>query len=133
VTFSRMFIAALAVAALLAPTAAAKPIDTTPDMRASVAEALAKEREARQQEQPGPRTWSAYPTPEARQPRLPGPPTWPVNPQPITQPSVAAADDGDGIDWATIGIGVGLTFVALGAITAITYRIRVKQRPRIAA
>jgi hypothetical protein len=113
VTFSRTLIAALAVAALIAPTAAARPIDMTSDMRASVAEGLAKEREARRQQ-------------------LPGPPTWPVNPQPITQPPVATADDDGGIDWATIGIGVGLTFVALGAITGIAHRIRVKQRPRIA-
>jgi hypothetical protein len=125
VKLSRIFIVALAVAAIVAPTAAARPIDwppetpapvAAPDMRASVAEALAKERQA--------------------QPPLPGPPTWPVNPQPLKPPgpapAVASDNDGSGVDWATIAIGVGLTFVVLGAIGGLTYLVRAKQRPRVA-
>ena len=132
---SRILIVALAVAAIVAPTAAAKPMDdpkplvspvTHPDMRASVAQALAKERAA----QPQTRTWPAYPTPEKR---LPGPPTWPVNPQPIKPPAtVAAPSGGEGIDWWTVALGAGLTLVALGAMGGLTYLIRAKQRPRVA-
>jgi hypothetical protein len=124
---ARTLVAALAVAALLTPTAVARPIDTpTPapavktddrpvmDMRQSVAEHLAAQREKRES-------------------ALPGPPAMPMDPQPIDQPAAATTPD-DGIDWATIGIGVGLTFVALGAITFATHRIRDRQqRPRIAA
>jgi hypothetical protein len=127
---SRMIIVALAVAAILAPTAAARPIDgpvnpvtvdrsASPqgsgEMRASVAKLHAKQREAKQR-------------------LLPGPPAMPINPQPITPPKAAASNTADdGVDWATIGIGVGLTFVALGLITGVTHRIRVRQqRPRAA-
>jgi hypothetical protein len=120
--FSRILIVALAVAAILAPTAAARPIDGPvnpvegpPDMRASVAMALAEQREAKQRQ-------------------LPGPPTYAMNPQPITPPKAAERNSADdGVDWATIGIGVGLTFVALGVITGVTHRIRVRhRRPRVA-
>jgi hypothetical protein len=157
VKLSRTLMVALAVAALIAPSAAAMPMNgpsdngsepthngsattvptpadngsaaAVPDMRASVAEALAKEREAKPA-----RTWPAYPTPAKPLPRtLPGPPTWPVNPQVLERPAVAAtATDGDdGIDWGTIGIGVGLTFVALGAIAAVSRSLRQKPRPRV--
>jgi hypothetical protein len=95
---SRILVVALAVAAILAPTAAARPIDgpvnpAQADMRASVAQVLAEQRAAK----------------------------------------AAESNADDGIDWATIGIGVGLTFVALGVITGVTHRIRVRQRrPRVA-
>jgi hypothetical protein len=122
---ARTLVAALAVAALLTPTAAARPIDTPApavktddrpvmDMRQSVAEHLAAQREKRES-------------------ALPGPPAMPMDPQPIDQPAAAATPD-DGVDWATIGIGVGLTFVALGAFAFATNRIRDRQqRPRVAA
>ena len=133
-TVSRILVVALAVATIVAPTASAKPIDEPqqkvspivhPDMRASVAEALAKQREAQSQI----RTWPAYPTPEKR---LPGPPTWPVNPKPITPPATAIAPSGDGVDWWIVALGGGLTLVALGAMGGITYLVRSKQRPRVA-
>ena len=122
---SRILIVALAVAAIVAPTAAAKPTDwypntgteaAVPDMRASVAEALAKERKA-QRTLAGPV----------------GPPTWPVNPQPLTPPATTASQiKGDGVDWWTVGIGAGLTLVALGAMAGGAYLVRAKQRPRVA-
>jgi hypothetical protein len=125
VKLSRILIVALAVAAIVAPTAAARPIDwrqdmatpvAVPDMRASVAEALAKERKA-QQQLPGPV----------------GPPTWPMNPQPLTPPATTASQTkSDGVDWWAIGIGAGLTLVALGAMAGVTYLVRAKQRPRVA-
>jgi hypothetical protein len=122
---ARTLVAALAVAALLAPAAVARPIDTPAppvtqdepvmDMRQSVAEFLAAEREKRESV-------------------LPGPPAMPMNPQPIDPPASATTTTADdGVDWATIAIGVGLSLVAIGAITFATHRIRLRQRPRIAA
>ncbi len=136
----RMLAAALAVAALAAPTAVAKPIDAPPsaaqrDMHASVAEAAAAKREKQEQRARNASGLPAYPSPTVRQREpLPGPPTWPLNPKPITSPPAVFADDADeGLDWATIGIGVGLTFVALGAFTGVAHRIRLRRhRPRIA-
>jgi hypothetical protein len=153
---SRTLVAALAVTAMLAPTAAAMPIDGpvrptegTQDMRGSVAEALAKERNAKERAaavqtcstpstcETDAKLLPAYPTSTKEQQQLkqlPGPPTWPMNPEPLTRPAAAPADTSadDGIDWSTIAIGVGLTFVALGAITGVSHRIRVRQRPRVA-
>jgi hypothetical protein len=143
VKLSRTIVVALAGAALLAPTAAAMPIDgpikpaeQTQDMRASVAEGLAKERQANERHSAvqtcsRPSTCETDAAKRAQTLALPGPPTWPVNPQPLTRPAEPAVAD-DGIDWATIGIGVGLTFVALGAITGVTHRIRVRQGARYA-
>jgi hypothetical protein len=56
----------------------------------------------------------------------------PVSPssEPVTV-SVSRADRG--IDWATIGIGVALSLVAVGAISGIANRTRRADRPRIAA
>jgi hypothetical protein len=128
VNLSRILVVALAVAAIVAPTAAAKPMDwhpgtgteaAVPDMRASVAQALAKERKA-QRSLPGPV----------------GPPTWPTNPTPLkppaTAPQAASQTGGDGFDWWLIGIGAGVTLVALGAMAGVTYLVRAKQRPRVA-
>jgi hypothetical protein len=150
--FSRIIIAALAVAAIAAPTAAARPIDTPPQVgastqtcsRPSTCETDAKDR-----------AQAAVPVPDRRagafsdmrssvatllaneraeQRLLPGPPAMPMDPKPITSPATVAgnADDDDGIDWSTIAIGVGLTFVALGAVTGVAYLVRDKQRPRVA-
>lgn len=119
---SRIIVVALAVAALVAPTAAAKPIDApvpaadpvaVPDMRASVAEALAKQRRA-EQTLPGPL----------------GPPTWPMNPQPLDPPAATpAAPASDGVDWRTLAIGAGLALVAMAGMTLL---VRARQRPRVA-
>ena len=59
-------------------------------------------------------------------PVAPGQPTWAVNPQPLTPPSqTATATKGDdGVDWTTIGIGVGITLVLVGGIAALTARTR---------
>jgi hypothetical protein len=126
VNLSRIILVALAVAAIVAPTAAASPIDrqqntgteaAVPDMRASVAQALAKERRKAQRTTPGPL----------------GPPTWPMYPQPLTPPAPAASQtESDGVDWWTVGIGAGLTLVALGGMAGVTYLVRAKQRPRVA-
>jgi hypothetical protein len=138
-SFPRILAAAVAFAALLAPTAVAKPIDSPrpiADMHASVALAAAAERHAQTPKQdlrsPDARdaaTLPAVPRPAPRQlERMSGLQA----PTPSTRPAPVAAPDDDGVDWATIGIGVGLTFVALGAITGVTHRIRMRRYPRIA-
>jgi hypothetical protein len=54
----------------------------------------------------------------------PGQPTWPVDPQPIeaVAPTPAAVPSDDGIDWATIAIGIAGSLLAIGAIALVTYR-----------
>ena len=121
-SFSRLLAAAVTFAALLAPTAVAKPVDSPrpiADMRASVALAAAAERHQQTPKQD-------LRSPDARDAATPA-----ADPTPITRPVPVPASDDDGIDWATIGIGVGLTFVALGAVMAVTHRIRMRH-PRIA-
>ena len=64
----------------------------------------------------------------------PGQPTWATNPKPIPPPSpVAASASDDGVDWATVGLGIAGTLLALGAIVAVTNRSRRIPRPRISA
>ena len=59
-------------------------------------------------------------------PVAPGQPTWAVNPKPLTPPSqtAAATKSDDGVDWTTIGIGVGITLLLVGGIAALTARTR---------
>jgi hypothetical protein len=140
-SFPRILTAAVTFAALLAPTAVAKPVDSPrpiADMHASVALAAAAERHKQTPKQdlrsPDARdaaTRPAVPRPTARQlERMSG--LQAPTPNPSTRPALVATPDEGGIDWATIGIGVGLTFVALGAITGVTHRIRMRRYPRIA-
>jgi len=65
---------------------------------------------------------------------LPDPPTWPVDPEPITPASAveATGDDGGGVDWAPIGIGIAGGLLAVGGIAALAGRRR-WQRLRVAA
>jgi hypothetical protein len=54
---------------------------------------------------------------------LPGPPTWAVNPQPITTaPAAKVTDGGNGVDWMTIGLGIGGSLLAVGGLAALTSR-----------
>jgi len=115
-TISRMLAAMLATAALIAPTATARPIDPPIDMHQSTAEALAQERK---QDLRMPDRRDATP------PVAPGQPTWPAHPTPVAAPAPAepaqpVADDG--VDWATIGIGVGLSILAFAAIAGVSHR-----------
>ena len=59
-------------------------------------------------------------------PVAPGQPTWAVNPKPLAPPSQAAAatTSDDGVDLTTIGIGVGITLLLVGAIAVLTARTR---------
>jgi hypothetical protein len=95
---------ALAIAALAAPTALARPADV-PARSA------------------GP---SAFPT----RPVLDRP-SAPASPRPDTTPNVVVDDNGS--DWATIGLGVGGGLLAVGAIAGVAGRTRNPRRGRIAA
>jgi hypothetical protein len=140
--------AVLAASAIAAPAASAMP--APPDMQASRAQAAAQERQ--QQDLRGeaardaalhPRKAQAVDAPGATAadsqakttPVAPGQPTWAVNPKPLTPPSQSASttSSDDGIDWATVGIGVGITLLVMGCIVALTSRSRQLPRTRISA
>ena len=59
-------------------------------------------------------------------PVAPGQPTWAVHPKQLPPPSqtATATKSDDGVDWTTIGIGVGLTLLLVGGIAALTARTR---------
>jgi hypothetical protein len=65
----------------------------------------------------------------------PGQPTWAMNPKPLPPPTQHASttSSDDGVDWATVGIGVGITLLVLGGIVALTNRSRQLPRTRISA
>ena len=123
----RTLTAAIAIATLAAPTALARPADIPPPVAQAAAKAY---------NQPDPRSpdtairhqgpWSSLPgenTTSTRPKPLPGPPTWPVNAQPLTPaPAAKATDGGNGVDWATIGLGVAGSLLALGGLAALTRR-----------
>ena len=138
----RTLAAALAAVALAVPatTAAAQPAD----MHASTAIAAAKAQQQPRQDLRSPDAIDAAARPrkapvivnapgatvvdsQAKStPVAPGQPTWALNPQPLTPPSqTATATKGDdGVDWTTIGIGVGITLLLVGGIAALTARTR---------
>ena len=59
-------------------------------------------------------------------PVAPGQPTWAVHPKQLPPPSqtATATKSDDGVDWTTIGIGVGLTLLLVGGIATLTARTR---------
>jgi hypothetical protein len=145
-TIRRTLAAALAASAIAAPAASAMP--APPDMHASTAQAAQAQQgqdlrgEAARDAALHPRTAQAVNAPGAtavasqskETPVAPGQPTWAVNPKPLTPPAQpASATSDDGVDWATIGIGVGITLLVLGGIVALTNRSRLLPRTRISA
>jgi len=106
---------ALAIAALVAPTASARPAD----MPAAVTKATA----AAQQKQ---NLRSPDAIDAATRPALGSQ----ANPRLDAAPQ-ATADRG--IAWATIGIGVAASLLAIGAITGVARRTRRSGRARITA
>jgi hypothetical protein len=146
-TIRRTLAAALAASAIAAPAAGAMP--APPDMHSSTAQAAAQERRAQGQDLRGeaardaalhPRKATAVDARGATAadsqskstPVAPGQPTWAVNPKPLPPPTQAASttSSDDGVDWATIGIGVGITLLVLGGIVALTNRSRSLPRTR---
>jgi hypothetical protein len=135
---------AIAIAALAAPTALARPDAPPAETKAAAAkhsqharspdaiDAAANPRDVRSPDAPHQGPWSSLPgtSPPAQElnptptKRLPGPPTWPVNPQPINPvPANHASNTGGGLDWTTIAIGVATGLLAIGAIASRTRRI----------
>jgi hypothetical protein len=70
----------------------------------------------------------------AVRPPLPGPPSWPTDPQPITPgPAANVSHDTNGLNWATIGLGIAGSLIAVSGIVALTgRRSRRLQRARTA-
>ena len=140
--------AVLAASAIAAPAASAMP--APPDMQASRAQAAAQAQqqqdlrgEAAKDAALNPRKSQAVDAPGATAadsqakttPVAPGQPTWAVNPKPLPPPTqnVSTTSSDDGIDWATVGIGVGITLLVMGGIVALTSRSRHLPRTRISA
>ena len=124
--------AALAVAALVAPSVQAQPAD----MHASTAIAAARAQEKRDMRLPGARTAELPPRDagKAVPAPLPGPPTWPVNPQVIEPTASAETTDGQGIDWAPIAIGGAASLLLVAGLAVLgTRRTRRLHRPRVTA
>lgn len=135
--------AALAALAIGTPAAVAQPAD----MHASTAQAAAQAQQRQDLRSPDaidaaqhPRKAQAVDAPGAtavdsqstNTPVAPGQPTWAVNPQPIPPaPAPAATPTDDGVDWATIGIGLAGTLLVLGGIVAVTNRMRPTPRTRV--
>ena len=66
-------------------------------------------------------------------PVAPGQPTWAVNPEPLTPPSqtAAATKSDDGVDWTTIGLGIGISLLVIGGIAAVASRSKGLPRTRV--
>ena len=120
-------VAALACAllAIAAPVAGAQ----SDEMHASFAEAAAKAQQKQDLRSPDTRDAAVNST---TTPSLPGPPTWPVNPEPIAPAPVVQATD-DGLDWTTIGIGIGGSLLVLGGIAGAVLHSRRVARGQVAA
>jgi hypothetical protein len=130
---------AIAIVALAAPTALARPTDTPPAVAKATA-AAKHEQDARSPDATDAATRPMVDRPSssaadsATRPPLAGPPTWPVNPQPITSaPAAKVTDGGNGVDWTTIGLGIAGSLLAIGAIAGITSRSRRSGRAHITA
>jgi hypothetical protein len=122
----RTITTAIAIAALAAPTALARPADTPPAV--AKAAAAAQHKQARLAADA-----DGFPTrPVIDRPSAP--PTGRPDITPKPAPNVApkpVADDG--IAWTTIAIGIAGTLLAIGAIAGITTRTRRTGRTRITA
>jgi hypothetical protein len=102
---SRTLTTAIAVAALAAPAAQARPVDPAQrDMHASVAIAASQQSKTRPLGQAGNGDWNAPPITTPRQ---------------VTKDPAVVADDG-GMSWSTIGI-IGGALLAVG-IAAVAVR-----------
>ena len=137
-SLTRTLVAALAAASLAAPSALAQPADMhaglaqpakqdlrSPDTRdAATRPANARAQDLRHLRAGGDATTQAP---------LPGPPTWPAHPQPISAPITAAPQRDDGIDPATLALGIAGSLLAVAAIAGIANRNRRTQRQRATA
>lgn len=116
---------ALATAAFAAPSALAQPLYVSPSVAKPAAPAQHKQG-ARPADTNRFATRPVLDRPSTSPHSRPNRPSSP----PVTV-SVAPADRG--IDWATIGIGVGASLLAFGAIAGIAGRTRRSGRARVTA
>ncbi len=134
-TLNRVLAAALAITAIAAPAAAAKPVDLrAPDARDAVFYAPPNARGtdvgAPDQQAPAPVARQDRRSPDAADPivtsrPVPGLPTWPLDPQPLTPVSAQALED-DGTPWPTVGLIAGAVLALAGtAVTAGRIRRRI--------
>jgi hypothetical protein len=139
-TLTRALVAALAVTALVAPAAGAKPVDmgATPAPKPHPVNAPGTDVGAPDQQAPAatPIVNQDLRSPDAADVRstlpgvrstLPGPPTWPVDPKPIRPAPVAPVDD-DGTPWSAIGISLAIACLALAGSAGMAGRIRRRTR-----
>ena len=144
-SIARTLVAALAVTALAAPAAQARPAD----MHASIAEATAKAQQQQDRRTPdaidaarfrghsaaavnAPGATAADSATRPAPRTQPGPPSWPANPQPITPAHAVKAVDDGGVDWAPIALGIVGGLLAVGAVAVLTTRRR-RTRVRLAS
>jgi len=133
--------AVLAASAIAAPAASAMP--APPDMHASTAQAQQRQDlrgERAQDAALHPRTAQAVNAPGATvvesqsksTPVAPGQPTWAVNPKPLPPVTAqAATKSDDGVDWTTIGLGIGISLLVIGGIAAVASRSKGLPRTRV--
>ena len=141
-TIRRTLAAALAASAIAAPAACAQPAD----MHASTAQAAqAQQRqdlrgEHAQDAALHPRMAEAVNAPGASvvesqsksTPVAPGQPTWAVNPKPLPPVTAQASiKSDDGVDWTTIGLGIGISLLVIGGVAALTSRSKGLPRTRV--
>jgi hypothetical protein len=128
-TISRMLAAMLATAALVTPTASASMLDGSVDIHQPLIEQEQKQERKQDLRMPDRRDAES---PAMKKLRVLGPPTWPAYPTPDVPPApskpVATTTSDDGINWATIGIGVGLSVALVCAIGAVSLRVRRRER-----
>jgi hypothetical protein len=115
--FTRTATITLAAAALTAPNALARPIDTGAP-------------QTHTQALRSPDASDAATRPDSATPPLPGPPTWPRHPKPITTPTTAS-DNGE--NTTTIGLGIAVSLLAAAGIAGIAHRSRRTRRQRVTA
>jgi len=138
----RTLAAALAASAIAAPAASAMP--APPDMHASTAQAQQRQDlrgEHAQDAALHPRKAVVVNAPGATvvesqsksTPVAPGQPTWAVNPKPLppVTAQAAATKSDDGVDWTTIGLGIGISLLVIGGIAALSSRSKGLPRTRV--
>ena len=141
-TIRRTLAAALAASAIAAPAASAMP--APPDMHASTAQAQQRQDlrgEHAQDAALHPRKAVVVNAPGATvvesqsksTPVAPGQPTWAVNPKPLPPltAQAAATKSDDGVDWTTIGLGIGISLLVIGGIAALSSRSKGLPRTRV--
>ena len=129
-TLPRVLTGALVAAALAAPVAQSRPIDTPlaaaqpMDTHASVAESLAAKQDLRSPDARDAATRQAPPA---------GQPTWPVDPQPIAAPASEPVAVDSGSPVPVVPIVAGALLVLLAALIARYTARRMGRNTRVAA